>query len=129
MNCIPELTLESDRAFWVSRDLFEREFDQRDFRCRDSQEIDVNYSKHWIYEDSHGTLWFRVPTVHIVSGATQFINGRHRTAVLFGQIDRIPVAFAGGLAQDMASRLELEPVSMNGPIELPDLPIVDRPEF
>jgi len=129
MNCIPELTVESDRAFWVSRDVFELAFDQSDFHRRNAQEIDANYSKHWFRVDSHGTSWFKMPTVHVVSGATQFINGRHRTAVLFGQIDRIPVAFAEGLAQEMASRLGLEPVTMNEPFELPDLPIVDRPEF
>ena len=120
INCIPDLTAENDRAFWVSRDIFEREFDQRNFYCRDSQEIDANYSKHLFYEDSQGKLQFRVPTVQVLSGATQFINGRHRVAVLFRQIDRIPVAFAAGQAQNIARKLELEQVFMGKPIELPD---------
>ena len=110
------------------RDVFEREFDQQDFHCRDSQAIDRNYSKHWFYEDSQGRLWFRVPTVQIVLGATQFINGRHRTAVLFREIARIPMAFTAGPAQEQAERLGLEPVSIGEPIRLPDLPVVDRPE-
>ena len=129
MKCIPELTLKTDKAFWVTKDIFKREFDQRDFHRRDSQAINRNYSKHWFYEDSQGTLWFRVPTVQIISGTTQFINGRHRTAVLFQEMDRIPLAFTAGYAQEFAKRLKLEEASINEPIELPDLPIVDRPEY
>lgn len=129
MKCIPELTVDTDKAFWITQDVFEHEFDQRDFLCRDSQSIDRNYSRHWFHEDSQGTLWFRVPTVQIVSDATQFINGRHRTAVLFREIERIPIAFSAGPAQELASRLGLEQVSINELIGLPDLPIVDRPEF
>jgi hypothetical protein len=129
MKCIPELTIESDRAFWLSRDIFEREFDQQDFYCRNSQRVDRNYSRHWFHKDSQGNLCFQIPTVQIVSGATQFINGRHRTAVLFQEIDRLPIAFTVGPAQEMARRLGLEQLSVAEAIELPDLPLVDRPKI
>jgi hypothetical protein len=129
MKCIPALTVDTDKIFWVTRDVFEREFDQRDFHRRDSQAVDRNYSRHWFHEDSQGRLWFRVSTVQIVSGATQFINGRHRTAVLFRETARIPIAFTAGPAQEFADRLGLEQVSIGEPIGLPDLPVVDRPEF
>src|SRR5690554_5304136 len=113
MKCIPELTVNTDKAFWTPWDVFKREFDQQDYNCRNSQVIDRNYSKHWFREDSQGTLWFRVPAVQIVSGATQFINGRHRTAVLFQEIAKVPIAFTIRPAQELANRLGLEPVPMS----------------
>lgn len=127
--CIPELTVGTDKAFWVTRDVFEREFDRSDFRCRNSQIIERKYSSHWLREDSRGAVWFIVPTVQMISGATQFINGRHRAAVLFHEMTRVPIAFTMGPAQELANRLGLEPVSKDRPISLPDLPVVDRPEF
>ncbi|MGL6160802.1 hypothetical protein [Microbulbifer sp.] len=70
-----------------------------------------------------------LPTVQLISGVTQFINGRHRTAVLLKKIDRIPMAFVARGALDLAKKLGLEPVALNEHIELPDLPMVDRPEY
>lgn len=128
MKCTPTLTLDTDSPFWVTRDVFERVFDQADFRCRNQELIEGNYSKHWFYVDEFGSNRFLLPTVNLVSGKTQFINGRHRTAVLFERIDRIPIAFVTGGAVDLAKSLGLEPVYDNEQIELPDLPIVDRPE-
>lgn len=129
MRCLLALTDQSDRPFWVTREVFSQNFCLRDFRCRNSQEIEENYSTHWFDQDKQGNRLFFLPTVQVISGATQFINGRHRTAVLVERADRIPIAFAGGPALEMAARLSLEEVATDKPIALPDLPIVDRPEF
>lgn len=129
MKCIPALTLDTDSPFWVERDLFKREFDQVDFCFRDQELIESNYSRHWFYFDKEGRSRFLLPTVNLISGRTQFINGRHRTAVLLDQMDRIPIAFAHGCEMTFAIRLGLEPVSTCQNIELPDLQIVERPEY
>lgn len=129
MKCIADTTLDTDKAFWITKETFEHEFDQQDFLFRSVQLVDSNYSKHWFYIDNEGRNRFLLPTVQIVSGATQFINGRHRTAVLFSKIHKIPMAFSAGGAQDLAQSLLLDAVPEGEPIEFPDLPIVDRPEY
>ena len=128
MNCSFATTIESDKAFWVPRDIFENEFNQHDFQFRDTQKIEKNYATHWFYEDDAGNVRFLIPTVQIVSGATQFINGRHRTAVLFSEMKKVPIAFTLGEAQKLASRLGLVALVENESFEIPDMPIVERPE-
>lgn len=129
MKCAPALTVDTDSAFWVPHDVFERAFDQSDFHCRNQNLVELNYSRHWFYFDNEGDNRFLLPTVNVVSGKTQFINGRHRTAVLFERLDRVPIAFVIGRALHLAECLGLEPLKNNEQIELPDLPIVDRPEY
>ena len=34
--------------FWVTRFVFELEFDQADFLCRDKKLVEGNYAKHWL---------------------------------------------------------------------------------
>src|SRR6056297_1795995 len=129
MKCLPALTDETDRAFWISREDFSHVFDQRDFNCRASKQIEENYSEHWFEEDVQGNLCFRLPVVDVVLGATQFINGRHRTAVLLRKLPRVPIAFTAGPAQGLASQLGLKPVALDEPFEIPNLHIVGRPEY
>lgn len=129
MKCYPALTLDADSPFWVARDVFEREFDQEDFFHRDQEQIERNYSKHWFYLDEKGRTCFLLPTVNLISGTTQFINGRHRFAVLMELLDTIPIASVSGGALDLAKTLGLEPVCIGTVIELPDLPVVERPEY
>jgi len=127
MKCFPRLTAKDDRAFWVTKCMFDQQFDKVDFRCREALDFESNYSCHWFESDQEGNCFFLLPTVQVVSGSTQFINGRHRTAVVLDKCDRIPMAFAGCAAIDLAMQRQLKPVRESIHFELPDLPIVDRP--
>jgi len=127
MKALP-MFCDFDRAFWVTHDVFYSEFNQKDFYFRNKELVDNNYSKHWFFLDKSGVHWFLLPTIQMISGSTQFINGRHRTAVLIQNIDRLPMAFSGGGAIAFAKSLRLEPIADICQIEFPDLPIVDRPE-
>ena len=115
MKCLPALTDETDRAFWISREDFGRVFDQRDFNCRASKQIEENYSEYWVEEDLQGNLCFRLPVVDVVSGTTQFINGRHRTAVLLRKLPRVPIAFTAGPAQDLAWHKHVDTRNLDPP--------------
>lgn len=129
MKCVPALTLDTDSPYWVSREIFEREVDQADFRCREQELVEGNYSKHWFFVDAEGRNRFMLPTVNLISGRTQFINGRHRTAVLLERMGSVPIAFVDGGAVALAIRLGPEPVSISEAINLPNLPIVGRAEY
>src|SRR4029079_18588645 len=94
MRCLPELTLSSDSPYWVARDAFLSHFDQADFHCRESHHIVPSYLSDWFYTPEDGTMRFCLPTVMFIAGKTQFINGRHRTAVLLPHLKELPIAFS-----------------------------------
>lgn len=135
MRCLPELTMNDDEPYWVTREAFLQHFDQDDFLCRESVNITHSYLAEWFYTHTDGTLRFMLPTVGFDAGKAQFINGRHRTAVLLQYLEEIPVAFAlpdkvasalsAEKAQDFLRRLALKPLNLNEFIELPDLPIME----
>jgi len=125
MLCLPLATLPTDFPYWVTREDFMAYFDQTDYLCRDARVVKPNYCSSWFNKVDNGTLEFYLPTVQVIEGKTQFINGRHRTAVLFSQIEKIPIAFTKGVARDLAERLQFSPVNMDQYIALPDLPFVD----
>lgn len=136
MRCLPYLTLSDDEPFWVTRETFLQHFDQDDFLCRESQVVTHAYLAEWFFSQADGTSRFMLPTVQIIAGKTQFINGRHRTAVLLHYQNEFPIAFAlpdkGAIsssareAQDFLRCLAPRPLDIHQFIELPDLPIVDR---
>ena len=126
MRCLPTLTLDTDVPFWVTIEVFRQHFDQEDFLFRESISIKPLYLDEWFYTPADGIRRFVLPTVQIVSGKTQFINGRHRTAVLLGYLENLPIAFSlqNPAAKVFLSRLPLLPLAIDKLIELPDLPIV-----
>lgn len=130
MQAYPHVLASHDEAFWVPKEVFLSRFDQEDFACRECNDVERHYLDSWFYDDG-GKQFFILPVVQLIGGKTQFINGRHRLAVLLPHLDRFPVAFCfkSWGAPDPAKRqtaLEwgIEPMSMNTPFALPRLPFV-----
>ena len=130
MQAYPHVLASHDEAFWVSKEVFLSRFNQEDFACRECLDVEQHYLDSWFYDDD-GKRFFILPVVQIVGGKTQFINGRHRLAVLLPHLDRFPVGFCFQSlgTPDAAKRqtiLEwgIEPMSMNIPFVLPRLPVV-----
>lgn len=128
MRCLPDLTLISDMPFWVTQEAFLEHFDQVDFLCRESKDVAPSYLAAWFHKMDDGITRFLLPTVQFVAGKTQFISGRHRTAVLLQYLKNLPIAFSlvNKPSQDFLIRLALRPLSLHEFIELPDLPILGR---
>jgi hypothetical protein len=93
MRCLPAVTLDTDVPFWISKSSFFRYFDQQDFMCRDVEQVVDAYLEEWFHSDSNGNHFFLVPPVSVRQKVTQFISGRHRTAVLLRHLDDVPLAF------------------------------------
>ena len=115
-------TAATDEVYWLTKAKFLGFFDQYDFNFyREVENVAPYYLDNWFYKNS-GVNYFCVPTVLFNRGATQFINGRHRTAVIFNEIDIIPMAFAEGEAQNFAKRIGLTKLKNNEVFVLPKLP-------
>ena len=127
MITLPFLTLTSDEPYWVTRETFLSAFDQEDFKFREVLGIHHAYLSDWFHTQEKEKVFFSIPTVSIVSGKTQFINGRHRTAVLLAHLEEIPIAFAMNHlmpdARRVAESIPKRPLSLSEPFFLPDLPI------
>lgn len=128
MRCLPELTSNSEIPFWVAREAFLKHFDQADFLCRESKDVASSYLAAWFHTPEDGTPRFLLPTVQFVAGKTQFISGRHRTAVILPHFKYLPIAFSlvNKPPQDFLSRLALRSLALHEFIDLPDFPIVER---
>lgn len=131
MLCLPYVTVATDEPFWVPKSIFFQHFDQDDFLCRESVDVTPSYLASWFYVSVDGRRRFELPAVHFVAGKTQFISGRHRTAVLLPYLDKLPIAFSllrYGIPDDSLRRflnpMGLIPMNLREWIELPDLPIV-----
>lgn len=120
--------MSSDLPFWVCNQKFYRYFDQNDFHCRESQEIVSQYLDDWFFT-STDAVEFILPVVQFNDGATQFINGRHRTAVLLKYLAEVPLSFdlrfASQAEKDFLASMDLRPIAVGKLIELPDLPRVN----
>ena len=127
MNCHPYVKKESDKPYWVPIKVFQENFCQKDFLCRDVIDVVDEYRSNWFFEID-GRTCFEIPPVDIINGRTEFISGRHRTAVLCKHITVLPIAFAEGDALSYAVSLGLAPISMTEPISLPDLQIIEGGE-
>jgi hypothetical protein len=128
MHCLPSLTLDSDIPFWVTREAFFEHFDQIDFLCRKSTKVEAFYLAAWFHTPEDGITRFLLPTVQFVANKTQFISGRHRTAVLLPYMKDLPIAFSliNRPPNDFLSRVTSRPLDLQEFIELPDLPRVNR---
>ena len=129
MIALPYLTLASDEPYWVMRETFLSAFDQEDFAFREVLKIDHAYLSDWFHTQDNAEFFFSIPTVNIVSGKTQFINGRHRTAVLLAHMEEIPIAFdmrhLNSDARRFVESIPKRPLSLSEPFFLPDLHICD----
>jgi hypothetical protein len=130
MHCLPSLTLDTDVPFWVSKEVFFAFFDQRDFHFRDQAAPIAAYLADWFHTPQDGEPQFILPAVCIVGGKTQFISGRHRTAVLLPHLEELPIAFAAQPpnreAPQVIDRIPKRRLSLSERIWLPDLPVRER---
>ena len=125
MRCLPWLNLACDKPYWITRSHFLNYFDQADFELRDRLVVLPVYLAEWFHFDDHGVRMFILPTVQCVDGRTQFINGRHRTAVLLATAEVIPIALVEPFRIDEKAYLEItsRPINTTEYLELPDLTI------
>lgn len=130
MFVMPHVLNSHDEGFWISRDDFVRYFDATDFLKRDRVGVEPLYLDSWFYE-LDGKRYFILPVVQFFQGKTQFINGRHRVAVLLqGGIERLPIAFATKTPsfserdKDVLKSWGLEPVRLDRKFLIPDFSIV-----
>lgn len=115
---------DSDALYWMPKEMFFGFIDQEDFieNREVAQTADV-YSSAWFYKNDSGAMVFIPPIIHVMSGKTQFINGRHRTSVLLRHLSNIPIGFTES-AEQFAISLNLQKIYPEIEIELPDLPII-----
>jgi hypothetical protein len=127
MRCLSWVSLDTDVPYWVLRSSFLRHFDQKDFLSRNVKDVVSAYLGDWFCADVDGARRFKIPAVSVVSGTTQFISGRHRTAVLLKYLDRVPLSFITRDLSDVdkawIDTVVAERIGSDSVIELPDLPI------
>jgi hypothetical protein len=128
MRCLPDVMLPTDSPFWINRDAFLKHFDQVDFNCRECKDVAPFYLAEWFYTPENGSARFILPTVMFINGKTEFISGRHRTAVLLPFLAEFPIAFGmiNKPPDDFLRKLAPRVLTLNEMIELPDLPIVEH---
>jgi len=127
VRCFPYVE-ETDAPCWVIKYFFFKNFDQNDFLCRHIKNVDDAYLADWFHNGSHQTRFFKIPPVPVHNRKTQFISGRHRTAVLLRHLERVPLAFAmrniGDADKAWIESVADAPIETEALIDLPDLPIV-----
>jgi hypothetical protein len=127
LRCLPYVYLPTDAPWWVAKSAFFAHFDQKDFLCRQIKDVTDAYLEEWFHEGPAGSRFFKIPPVSVSNGKTQFISGRHRTAVLLPHLERIPLSFAMRDISDVDAewirRVALSPIEADILIELPDLEI------
>ena len=127
MHCLPVVNLDTDVPFWISRSSFSQHFNQRDFMCRDVEHVVDAYLEEWFYSDANGNRCFLIPPVSVRRKVTEFISGRHRTAVLLRYLESVPLSFDSRFTtrdeEDWVWSIASGPVNKGAHIELPALPI------
>ena len=128
MRCLPFVTLDSDKPYWIKRESFLAFFDHTDFMCREVSDVSPSYLSAWFHEQPNNLPFFYLPTVTFVSGKTQFINGRHRTAVLLPHLSELPMAFHLSIlgSNALLAQLDKRPLNLEEVIMLPRLPIAEH---
>ena len=127
VRCLPYVNLETDVPWWVSKLSFLQHFDQDDFLCRHIKNVVDAYLDDWFHYGPDKTRFFKIPPVSVNIRKTQFISGRHRTAVLLRHLDRIPLSFdmryIADADREWIHSIAATPIETHTLIELPDLPI------
>src|SRR3954462_8214036 len=91
MRCRVDLTVASDRPYLVRRDSFMKIVDPWDFACRESAVVRDAFLHDWFRRDGD-YLAFNPPAFYLKDGIARFINGRHRTVLLFRYMQVVPMA-------------------------------------
>jgi hypothetical protein len=127
LRCLPYVNLPTDAPWWVAKSAFLEHFDQNDFLCRHIKSVTDAYLKEWFHGGPDETRYFNIAPVSVINGKTQFISGRHRTAVLLAHLERIPLSFAmrdiRDADRDWIHSVALTPIDTHTLIDLPNLPI------
>ena len=129
MKCLPYVDFDTDTAYWVTKEKFHNCFDLHDFNhYRNAKSVKQRFLKDWFYINPNGDKCLILPTVQFVNGNTQFISGRHRTAVLLEHLNELPFAFAQPLDGDVSPILNIvdRRVNLDELIWLPDLEELDK---
>jgi hypothetical protein len=123
-KCKPYIKGNEDLAWWVPIQEFKKHFDQSDFHHnRKVLNVEDAYSEDWFCVGSNNEKLFELPTVCEIEGKTQFINGRHRVAVLIQHLDILPIVFTPS-ALELLGSLNLEQIKISEGIMLPELPVL-----
>jgi hypothetical protein len=129
MDCLPEITLSTDRPFWIRRADFLGHVHMQNYMCREVQWVyPYAYLKDW-FRDNEGVRFFSLPSVWLNDGRITFINGRHRTAVLSEHLEMLPMAAItnGGDGDDaLFNSIKYADLKLDGVIQVPDLPVVTK---
>jgi hypothetical protein len=125
MLCFPWKDQDRDVPYWVSRQTFLSLLDQDDFEFRDCLDVLPRYRSNWFFRHEAGKLFFILPVVQCVNGRTQFINGRHRTAVLLRYLERVPLALMTPfrMNEEGLKQITGHPLNLSEPLDLPNLPV------
>ncbi len=120
--------------FWIEREQFDRLVHVDNYLCRSEQHVYTDaYLDQWFLPAGGNHRRFWVPVVYFWKARLLFINGRHRTAVLFAHQARIPMAVAEEVISpeqlDDFPRAQLTPIKPSAQIELPDLPIFTKEQL
>jgi hypothetical protein len=127
MRCRLSVNLETDRPYWVTASSFLNNFDQNDFQNREVLDVADVYLESYFDIDNDGSTCFLLPPVGVHRGRTEFISGRHRTAVLLNHLQRVPLSFDTRALSDSDSSwidsVVEQIIDLDDYVELPDLPI------
>ena len=118
----------SDEPFWIPREAFLAHFDQEEFvGNRAVRDVTQAYRRDW-FKDGCGRLEFILPSVSYVKDKTQFINGRHRIAVLLQHMPELPIALATYQFSPrqlcLRAAIPSRTLDLSMPFELPGLPFL-----
>ena len=127
MKVYAYFNLPEDKPYLINIHDFKKYFDQDDFVNRDCFNVKDAYLSSWFSVDEENRQVFILPTVQFVNGRTQFINGRHRTAVLINYMELIPIALAMPLNWEpkVLNKINQRPIVKDKTIEIPNLKIYD----
>ena len=122
----------NDGYFILNRQSFLKYVNVDDFECRKSKKITPAYHQNWFENENN----FLPPIMYFKDGKISFINGRHRTALLYNYLNEIPVIFLSASASYFSSPTEinhnqklmdqvLNPIDLNTYFNFPNLPIIN----
>jgi hypothetical protein len=124
LRCIADITCETDQPYWIKRDDFLQYVDRVDLFRRETRELKAAYLSRWFHRTPDGTLSFTLPAFYLEKGYALFINGRHRTSLLFRYLDLIPMSLAeiDNESHSTLARIVSRELQPGEPFNLPDLP-------
>lgn len=129
MNVLALTSVTTDVPWWITREVFFRYFDQKDFLDRDVDDVQSEYRSDWLHFFDDGTIGFYIPVVSAIRTRTDLIGTRHRLAVLLSHLEELPVAFAmghlGDEARDYIDSIPKRALDLSEPFWIPDLPILE----